>query len=227
MTFTVRPGALMQGVSFGFGQRTLRPYFGADMYWLGVSLKDESTDYYENHYSAGESYGSRQTTRETLNAHGFLLIPHFGAKLYFKQGAGDTPVNVYGRGGMFFSIPSVNMKGERVEEEWLYENGAQTDHDQRKEDLKLSDSDRKLANDILSFWGFDFALGAEYCFSPKFSVGGEYGLRFLLNSIVWKDKSESSWGDENYGGSDGSSWKEELDATFRMTYSAINLTYRF
>jgi hypothetical protein len=114
------------------------------------------------------------------------------------------------------------MKGKETNEEWTDEYG-QHHYDKSEDDLSLSSDDRSLANDILSFWGLDFAFGAEYFLAQHFSLGGEYGLRFYFNSVEQKDSYSDAW---DYG-SEVEAWKSAISATFRMTYAAISLNYYF
>ncbi len=44
----------------------------------------------------------------------------------------------------------------------------------------LSEADEKVMEELLGFWGVSPAVGAEYPFSPKFSLGGEIGYRIFF-----------------------------------------------
>ncbi|MBI4722810.1 MAG: hypothetical protein HY769_07450 [Candidatus Stahlbacteria bacterium] len=47
-----------------------------------------------------------------------------------------------------------------------------------------------FAKDILGVFGFSFGFGAEYYFSPAFSISGEYGLNYYQTNGDYKETEE-------------------------------------
>ena len=171
----VKPGALLQSAHFGFSTGFIMPYAGFDH--LGISV------------DAGE-----------LSASAALYIPHFGAKLFFNQGAGKGDVTPSIAADFFTSMASVDLDVEGLTDEEL-------------------DMDEILdtAEELLEFWGFNLAFGAEYFLSDNFSVGGEYGLRYLKDSVEIGEEGEELLED----------LVDEISASFRMTYAGVCLSYYF
>jgi hypothetical protein len=87
-----------------------------------------------------------------------LFIPHLGAKLFLRDYRVPQTVTPYLIGDYFFSLPSVSVDG-------------------------YSSAEEDYTKDLLSFWGLGIGFGAEYFFTEYFSVGGEYGMRYLHNGV--------------------------------------------
>jgi hypothetical protein len=125
-------------------------------------------------------------------ASAFLMVPNFGSRLYVSGNRNNGGIASYLQGSLLFSLPSVNADG-------------------------LSDEDKKLVEDLLGFWGLSLAFGAEYYFSDRFSVGGEYGLRHLAVGADVPDEGGDGYG----GGGVGT----ELNATFSISYVAVVMNF--
>jgi hypothetical protein len=128
----------------------------------------------------------------------------------------------YFLGDFFFSMASVKVDDVEPEEEELME-------------------------DILQFWGLGLAFGGEYYFSDGFSVGGEYGIRYLKNSVAehtmevgygydvtWKGPEKAAKGNVELDELDSPSQdpavyqlNEEFSFAFRITYVAISVNFHF
>ena len=76
------------------------------------------------------------------------------------------------------------------------------------DDESLDDA-KEFAQDLLSPFGLNLAFGAEYHFSDHFSLGGEYGFRYLMS------KAEMDEADL------------EVSTTMGMTYAAITANFAF
>ena len=86
-----------------------------------------------------------------------MYVPNSGARVYLNSNLTGGAVAPYLQGTFLKSFASVKV--EDVEAELLDSIG-----------------------ELLSFWGFTLAFGAEYFFTDHFSVGGEYGLRYIKTS---------------------------------------------
>ncbi len=88
----------------------------------------------------------------------------------------------------------------------------------------LSKDDEKLLEDLLSFWGISPAVGLEYPFSPKFSIGGELGFRlFFAQGKLTRGGNYYFI----YTGGNSLSNKSKVHLDINLTYTAICLNFRF
>jgi len=63
--------------------------------------------------------------------------------------------------------------------------------------------------DVLSPWGWNLGFGGEYHFSESFSMGGEYGWRYMM--------SKGEIDEDNF----------EVSTNLSNTYAAISLNFTF
>lgn len=89
------------------------------------------------------------------------------------------------------------------------------------------EEDEQLMEDIesLSLWGGEFGFGVEYFFDENFSIGGEFGLRYL--SLKYAESSERNIynpdGEEPYA----TEIKRNLSYNMNPSYSRISLNFYF
>ena len=230
VTFTVKPGALINTAEIGMRVGKINPFAGIDVVWITVSGSEK--DEYESIYNYGGSsyYHHRSLDEFEFSGSAFLLVPNIGAKYYFNTDFSEGSMVPYFKGSLFFSIPSV--KGESTEKsyDWYYdEYGQLEDYYEDIGKWKLEGKEKEMVEDILSFWGINLFGGCEYYFSDNFSIGGEFGVRLLFNSFKTSDEDYNEWGDpySGYYGSDRDSWESEVSATFKITQALINLNYLF
>jgi hypothetical protein len=227
LTFSVRPGLIMQGASIGkdFGNWT--PLVGADVLWISASYESGHTDVYNSHSTGPDTYSSHYIYDKKTSGHAFLLIPHLGAKYHFRRATAEKPVGFYARGTWYFSIPSVNAKDEETNESWVYQNGSFVSHDRETVSSDMNGDEKDAINSLLSFWGLDVAFGAEYSFGHGFSVGGEYGFRYLHDTAKESHTQNDSWSGPEDDSEHIETWNRELRVAIRVTYAAISLNYKF
>jgi hypothetical protein len=189
--------------------------------WLSVSgnySEEDYDEYYDYYYDIYYEHRSIESTE--IDASAFILIPHFGIK--FLMGSRDVKPFLFGN--VFFSIPSVTAESKTRDEEWTYVNDQLVDHEINRDTDELDDETKDLVNDILGFWGITLGGGAEYFFSENFSIGGEFGVRLIFNTVEYSDKTH-----EEYGPND--SYTEEIDseisASFKVSYAVFTLNYYF
>ncbi len=87
------------------------------------------------------------------------------------------------------------------------------------------DEDFKYGVDHISMWGGEFGFGVEYFFDENFSIGGEYGFRYL--HLNYQDKYETSIFDPNTGNYKNTEIQTEYKFNMSPTYSKISLNYYF
>jgi len=130
------------------------------------------------------SYNS-QTSTSTTGATVFL--PQLASKLFLKRTMPEvTNIKPYLWLNLFYSIAMANAGDDEETEAAI-------------EDL------------LGGNFGGSLAFGSEYYFSPNFSIGGEYGMRFLFGGTK-----------DTYG---SYSYKENLG--LGITYTALGLNFYF
>ena len=199
--FGVKPGTMINSAHMGYKFGSLVPSIGLDVLW--ISGEYNSTDLYQD-------ATTKELTTIDMSGRALLMLPHFGAKLYF---GGNTDVRPYVYGNLFFSFSSVKFDMTRVYEEW---DGGDYSRDEYELD---ADEAVDLVKDILGFWGFTLAGGAEYFMGEHFSVGGEYGFRLLFDSVEYDTGSEESGVIEKM--------ENDVSASLKSTYTAVSLNYHF
>lgn len=218
LVFGVKPGMTINSAYFGIKMNNLVPFMGADLFWISVSgdYSDSYSDSWTDYYGDLNKWESVESGE--LSGSAFLLIPHFGCKYYFNK----QEVRPYIVGDLFFSIPSVSGKVEWSDEDWEYENGQLIYHDIDKGSDELEDDVKDIVNDILSFWGINTGFGAEYFFNPNFSIGGEFGLRLIFNSVEYKQQNSENYSSySNYT----EKWEGELSASLKLSYAVFSLNF--
>jgi len=123
-----------------------------------------------------------------------MFIPHFGARVYLG-GPGTTGAVVpYLQGTVMKSFASIDVGDESTE---------------------LEDA----IGDLLSFYGITLAFGAEYFFAESFSLGGEYGLRYIKTSADLNVDLDIL--DEPI------SMDSNLEIAYRASYAGVSLNFHF
>jgi len=115
-----------------------------------------------------------------------MLMPHGGVKLYLKPRTAGT-TSPYFLADLFKAFTSIDPG----------------DVDDATEDLIAS------VEEMLSPFGLNLGFGAEYHFSDRFSIGGEYGLRYMMSSTELDEIDM------------------EVSTNIGMTYAAITANFAF
>lgn len=128
-----------------------------------------------------------------------LLIPNIGVKYFFI-----SQNNLKAYSNLMFSKPFLygNMK----------ENGEIVD-----------DFDDQIKN--LKIWGGELGFGAEYYFSENFSIGGEFGIRFL--TAKYTETKDRTIQDPNTRENVNYTRNIESNYNINPTYSKIVVNYYF
>lgn len=94
-----------------------------------------------------------------------------------------------------------------------------------KADFGDDEEMEKTIEDVLDFWGIIFAGGAEYYFSPSFSIGGEFGIRLFFVSSKHEERDRYyDYYEKRYIETVET---VKIDSRMDVTYTAITLNYRF
>ena len=137
-------------------------------------------------------------TYEEITAGATLMIPSIGARYYLSS----KELKRYVYASFLKSIATVSAKTKTGTSESKFEGAA-------KDQL----------TSLLGFWGVSAGFGAEYPFSEHFSVGGEYGFRYLRTHAK---------GDADAGSlllTEGMS--DEVTASLKHSMARIVLNYEF
>ncbi len=87
------------------------------------------------------------------------------------------------------------------------------------------ETDEEFADQInaIKLWGGELGVGAEYFFDENFSIGGEFGVRYI--HLKFEDKnSESNY---DYYSSYSYNTEQKISLNVMPTYSKISLNFYF
>ena len=221
LCFSVNPGNLVNSAYIGLRIKNLVAFAGTDLIWMSVSgeyLDEDYNNYYSDYSQSTYEYNSIETLK--LSGNSLLIIPHAGMKIFL----GNNNVKPYLLGNIFVSIPLVSVDTEWKEEYWEYKNEQLIYHYIDSDSYELKNDDKEIVKNVLSFWGMTLGAGAEYFFSKNFSIGGEYGIRLLLNEVKHSKEDQYDYGiNDKYT----EKWDGEIAASFKISYAVFSLNYYF
>lgn len=196
-----------------YGQFTfgVSPGIGLNSAYAGYSINDKIVPFFGFQYmhagfkyeETGEEYDwelNQVVAYSYSNKFsGNLFIPSIGLKYFF------TPLNkIKPYLTLCLSKPFLSAKIE--------------DDGQEDDDFKES-----VKN--LSLLGSEFGFGIEYFFDENFSLGGEFGLRYLY--LKYKDTFETEIYNPNTGDYQASEIEESYRFNISPTYTKVALNYYF
>jgi hypothetical protein len=126
---------------------------------------------------------------EDVDISASIYVPHVGARFYFGPPRAAGNVVPYIEGSLMFSFATADLGG--------------------------ADELEDLVKDALGFWGVGVLFGAEYFFTDRFSVAGEYGLHYLKDSI------------DATGDDPDAILEADVDAGFKTSYTGVALNFHF
>jgi len=204
---------MMISISFSFGQFSfgVSPGIGLNSAYFGYKVDNKFVPYigfqYLNAKFKYEESGQRydwdlnqiMSYSETNEFSGSLYIPNIGIKYFVKQ---QNKIQAY---------LSLNLSKPLLSGKLKYDGEEDEDF---KEDIKN-----------ISMWGGEFGFGVEYFFDENFSLGGEFGLRYIhLNYEESRDR-------EIYNPDIGDYQNVKIEDNFKFnaspTFSKISLNYYF
>ncbi len=168
----------------------------------------------------------------------FVAFQYAGAKLTstitttsMYRSYSDPVVNTYkGEGNVKLFVPSIGAKVFIANKNKLkaFANITLSKpiiKGKSKVDGETNDEFEEMIDGV-KLWGGEFGLGAEYYFDENFSIGGEFGLRYIhLKSKTTDDSSTD--GNYYYGSSYSEKTENELSLNVMPTYSKISLNFYF
>jgi hypothetical protein len=194
--FSASPGLNLNGASFGYKVGKIVPYVGFQMMNAKFTLETNEFDW---------------TTPGTLDEHNMktevkanLFIPTIGAKYFIIE---NNKLKAFV--GLGLTKPIIKAKMD-----FTY------DGDAVNEDFKEEVED---AVDNVKMFGGELGFGVEYFFDDNFSVGGEFGLRYLKTKYT-QDTQGSEWNGNDY---EDVTNKTEVNLNLMPTYTKISLNFYF
>ena len=215
LVFSISPGSSVESAQIGKHVGNWMPYFGFDI--MGIAAKGTYKDDYSHQvYNSGTSSWDtyREVSSEEIKGSATLFIPHIGARLYMGDAKKDVRPYVFG--DLLKSFAFVSASDDYSYTDYINGavSGAGTDNS------SLSDDSKDRIKKVLGVLGVSAGFGCEYSFSERFSVGGEYGLRYLHTSTDGKTAT----------GSGGSAYAElmntEMSGSLKLTTGRLWLNYR-
>lgn len=142
----------------------------------------------------GLDFLGASVTVEDAEVSASMYVPHFGARVYLNSSMTTGAVVPYVQGTFMKSFASIDLGDV---------------------DPDLEDA----IGDLLSFYGISLAFGAEYFFAERFSLGGEYGLRYIKTSSDLNVELDIL--DEPI------SMDSNLEIAYRASYAGVSLNFHF
>lgn len=216
LVFGIKPGLGLNSAYLGIRQGKFLPYTGVDLIRIGV---DGSFDQIEEKYQAFNTFTQLKQSY-SFSAKAFLLIPQAGGKFFLSQNSARP----YLFGSVFLSLPMVTLSATKIEENWEYLNGQLAAHQRESLPLGAVTALEKTIQEALSFWGINLGAGAEYFFSPQFSLGGEYGIRLIFDQASY----DGPVGTNIWPASDAyDHLKAEAKACLQISYAVLTINFYF
>lgn len=130
---------------------------------------------------------------------GSLYIPNIGVKYFIKQQ------------NKLQAFLSLNLSKPFVSGKLQYDGD---------EDEDFNDAIKNV-----SLWGGEFGFGVEYFFDENFSIGGEFGLRYL--HLKYNDSYETSFYNPNTGNDQDTEIEDTYKFNMSPTFSRVSLNFYF
>jgi hypothetical protein len=217
LVFGVKPNLSVQSAYLGYEKGRMMPYFGLDLFGIGVDYESEDVDWTQSGYPPGPLY-RESVDRTERDGSALLLIPRLGIRYDFQS----TVLKPYLFADLFRCFASVDVSGKDTHQQYAPDGSLEYE----EVDPLDSGDEEAVIKDLLGVWGFNLGFGTEYMVSEQFGVSGEYALRLYHTSAEDSNTDSSDW---NEDGQDDwrSDWSEELSGTLHLTYAAVSLNYHF
>ena len=194
--FSASPGMSLNGASFGYKTGKFVPYAGLQM--LSAKFAVENNDFENPTLGVIEEHIIKTEVKANI------IIPTIGAKYFIVE---SNKLKAYL--DLSLSKPFLSAKVE------LTDNGDPIDPE-------MTDQIEESVKDVKLFGG-EFGFGVEYFFDDNFSVGGEFGLRYL------NGKFSQSNEDTYYDGNTDVpvTYTTDVNLNLMPTYTKVSLNFYF
>lgn len=190
------------GVSPGIGLSGT--YFGYQandrlMPYIGFQYLNANYIYEESGIKYDWDLGAVKNYTDEIEFSGSVFIPNIGAKYFIKT---QNKVKAY----VDLNIAKPFLKGELV-----------NDGDENE--------DFKSTVEALKMWGAELGFGMEYFFDDNFSLGGEFGFRYV--KINYDDSYDSDYYNPDTGEYVPSKVDNKITLSSSPTFSKISFNFYF
>lgn len=194
--FSASPGMNLNGASFGIKTGKFVPYVGLQMLNAKFAIENNQFDY--------TTPGILEEHKIKTDVKANIFIPTLGAKYFIIENN-----KLKGFLALSLSKPIISAKVE------LTDNGDPIDPE-------MTDQIEQTVDDIKMFGG-EFGFGVEYFFDDNFSVGGEFGLRYM--NVKFTQSNEG----EEYNGIDYETVVYNTDVNLNLipTFTKVSLNFYF
>jgi hypothetical protein len=191
--FSASPGINLNGASFGYKIGKVVPYAGLQM--MHANFKMDLTNY---------DWSGSQWDKNTyaLDVTANIIIPTIGAKYFFIE---QNKLKAYGNLSLYKPIIKVKASAE--------EDG-----------VAVPDFDKEIKNQVdnIKLFGGSIGFGVEYFFDDNFSLGGEFGIRYMKNKYTMEGNPETG-----SSASDTRMDLSEFNLNIMPTYTKVSLNFYF
>lgn len=193
---------------FAFG---VSPGLGLNSAYFGYKIKDRVVPFIGFQYlktnvtyeESGEKYDNDLNQlvsySETNEFSGGIYIPNIGVKYFIKQ---HNKIQAY----LSLSVSKPILRGKMK-----YNGEEEADYGEDVESFNL--------------WGGEFGFGIEYFFDENFSLGGEFGLRYLHVDFV--ETSDRNYYNPDTGELEPTEYIYDYRYNLNPTFTKISLNYYF
>lgn len=189
----VKPGMLVNAAQVGYKSDAFFAGFGLEFASAGLTADETEID---------SSFNPPEVHKTKINYDVSLFLPQIALKYFFggtgTEGGGGGVVRPYAAASAFYSLSAVRIQ---------MSDGQVTVRD--------TSTERQVRDALDGNLGGTVAFGGEYFFSPKFSLGGEFGCRFLFGG---QESSQQSPG-----------YSDVIKTTLGLgvAYTALGLNFYF
>jgi len=191
--FCVKPGMLVNATQVGYKSDNLFAGVGCEFATVGLT-----SEYSRNDSTYEPPYVYKSTSKYDVS----LFLPQLALRYFFGgtggESGGSGEVRPYAAASAFYTLSAVRITSS---------DGQTTVRD--------TASERQLSDALNGNVGATVAFGGEYFFSPKFSIGGEFGCRMLFAG------QKSSYESPGY------SYVSSSSLGLGVAYTALGLNFYF
>ncbi len=197
-TFGVSPGIGLNSTYFGYKINSkIVPYIGLQHF--NANFKEE---YSRDRYDYDLNHVVHDIDQYDIS--GNLFIPNVGVKYFAIQ---QNKLQAY------FSVnvskPFVTGKIEIGDSEW--DNESEDEFVDQMKNIKM--------------FGGEFGFGVEYFLDENFSIGGEFGFRYL--NFKYSDSYASTFWNPDTGLDQATDYETDINISSSPTFSKISLNFYF
>jgi len=195
ITFSVSKGNSLTAATLGYKYKKMVPFVGFQYYGVSTSVSSSNQQYEYDPIS--NSYDLvKNSYSDDLKAS--VILPSLGVKYFFLE---RNKLKAFT--SLSFTLPILSAKSD--------------DADFNKEINEQIDK--------INIWGSELSFGVEYFIDNQFSIGGEFGLRYI--HFNYNDESNQIIVNPMTGTQVSAKSSESIKFNIKPTFSKMSLNFYF